>query len=93
MTIDPKWYDWTAGQLGKLAVSRTLVINPIIYCKISIGFDRIEDLNQVLTLKERRQLLETAAEHAAFYYETDPELTLFTALDGLAYDRTQRFES
>jgi len=46
-----------------------------------------------LPLEERRRLLETAAEHAAFYYETDPELTLFTALDGLAHDRPQRVES
>ena len=46
-----------------------------------------------LPLEERRRLLEAAAEHAAFDYETDQELTLFTALDGLAHDRPQRVES
>ena len=46
-----------------------------------------------LPLEERRRLRETAAEHAVFYYETDQELTLFTALDGLAHDRPQRVES
>jgi len=48
VTEDPKWYDWSAGQLEKLAESHTLVINPIIYGEISIGFDRIEDLDQAL---------------------------------------------
>jgi predicted nucleic acid-binding protein len=48
VTEDPKWYDWSAGQLEKLAESHTLVINPIIYSEISIGFDRIEDLDQAL---------------------------------------------
>lgn len=46
-----------------------------------------------LPLDERRKRLEMAAEHAAFNYETDQELTLFTALDGLAHDRPQRVES
>ena len=49
VTEDPKWYDWSADQLEKLAESHTLVINPIIYSEISIGFDRIEDLDQALT--------------------------------------------
>ena len=48
VTEDPKWYDWSAGQLEKLAESHTLVINPIIYSEVSIGFDRIEDLDQAL---------------------------------------------
>lgn len=48
VTEDPKWYEWSAGQLEKLAESHTLVINPIIYSEVSIGFDRIEDLEQTL---------------------------------------------
>lgn len=48
ITEDPKWYEWSAGQLEKLAESHTLVINPIIYSEVSIGFDRIEDLDQTL---------------------------------------------
>lgn len=34
VTEDPKWYDWSAGQLEKLAESHTLVINPIIYSEV-----------------------------------------------------------
>lgn len=48
VTEDPRWYDWSAGQLEKLAESHTLVINPIIYSEVSIGFDRIEDLDRTL---------------------------------------------
>lgn len=48
VTADPKWYDWSAGQLEKLTESHTLVINPIIYSEVSIGFSRIEDLDQAL---------------------------------------------
>ena len=48
VTEDPKWYEWSAGQLEKLAERHTLVINPIVYSEVSIGFDRIEDLDQTL---------------------------------------------
>jgi len=48
VTEDQKWYEWSAGQLEKLAENHTLVINPIIYSEVSIGFERIEDLDQTL---------------------------------------------
>ena len=48
VTEDPKWYEWSAGQLEKLAERHTLVFNPVVYNKVSIGFDRIEDLDQTL---------------------------------------------
>ena len=51
LTEDPKWYDWSAGQLEELAECHTLVINPIIYSEVSIGFDRIEDLDLALPLE------------------------------------------
>jgi hypothetical protein len=48
VTEDPKWYGWSSSQIEKLAESHMLVINPIIYSEVSIGFDRIEDLDQAL---------------------------------------------
>lgn len=48
VTEDAKWYEWSAGQLERLTERHTLVINPIIYSEVSIGFDRIEDLDQAL---------------------------------------------
>jgi len=48
VTEDPKWYSWSAVQLESLAEEHMLIINPIIYSEVSIGFDRIEDLDQAL---------------------------------------------
>ncbi len=48
LTEDLHWFEWSAGQLEFLAEHRILRINPIIYSEISIGFDRIEDLDKAL---------------------------------------------
>ena len=45
---DAAWYDWSAGQLERIADSSVLIINPVIYAEISIGFQRIEELEAVL---------------------------------------------
>ena len=47
-TEDPRWYGWSSRQLLELAERHTLVINPVIYAEVSIGFDRIEDLDTAL---------------------------------------------
>jgi predicted nucleic acid-binding protein len=47
-TEDPEWVEWSAGQLEMLAEDHILVINPIIYSEVSVGFDRIEDLEEAL---------------------------------------------
>lgn len=48
LTEDPRWFKWSAGQLETLADRHLLVINPIIYSEASIGFNRIEDLDEAL---------------------------------------------
>jgi len=48
MTADPEWSDWSAGQLEEQGRRGRLVINPIIYAEVSIGFERIEDLDDAL---------------------------------------------
>ena len=55
---DPQWFDWSAERLAAAAEQYPLVINPIIYAEVSIGFERIEELEAVLPLAsfERRQL-------------------------------------
>jgi len=45
---DPVWADWSENQLELFSDSHPLLINPIIYCEVSIGFERIEDLENVL---------------------------------------------
>ena len=49
LTDDPKWYAWSAAQLDACAASTELCINPIIYAEVSVGFKRIEDLDDVLS--------------------------------------------
>ncbi len=48
LTEDSSWFSWSSEQLMSLAESRALKINPIIYAEISVGFDRIELLNETL---------------------------------------------
>ncbi|MFA7604749.1 MAG: type II toxin-antitoxin system VapC family toxin [Novosphingobium sp.] len=48
LTDDPKWYDWSAGQLDICVAEAELCIDPIIYAEVSVGFQRIEDLDDAL---------------------------------------------
>ena len=41
---DPQWFEWSVTQLERCSEGGPLLINPIIYAEISIGFERIEDL-------------------------------------------------
>jgi predicted nucleic acid-binding protein len=49
VTEDPRWFDWSSGALARCAEEATLAINPIIYAEVSIGFDRIEELEETLS--------------------------------------------
>jgi len=45
---DPEWGEWSEGMLSKLSETRSLLINPIIYTEISIGFERIEEVEKAI---------------------------------------------
>ena len=45
---DPDWYEWSAAQLDACADGIELCINPIIYAEVSVGFERIEELDAAL---------------------------------------------
>ncbi|HOO72542.1 MAG TPA: PIN domain-containing protein [Spirochaetota bacterium] len=45
---DPRWADWSENILEKYSRQSPLYINPVIYSEISIGFERIEDLESAL---------------------------------------------
>jgi predicted nucleic acid-binding protein len=47
-TEDPRWGDWSAKQLEHAAEHAILVINPVVYAEVSIGFDTIEELDDAL---------------------------------------------
>jgi len=48
LTDDPQWYAWSADQLDACAAKAELCINPIVYAEVSVGFARIEELDDVL---------------------------------------------
>jgi len=48
VTKDPDWYDWSASQLETLAEDHKLLINDIVYSEISISFEYIEELEDIL---------------------------------------------
>jgi len=58
LTEDPAWFEWSSRALEECAQDHILVINPIIYAEVSIGFDRMEDLDAALpeNLIERRPI-------------------------------------
>ena len=47
---DPNWADWSEATLNKYSRIGELYINSIIYTEISIGFDRIEELEDALQI-------------------------------------------
>jgi predicted nucleic acid-binding protein len=49
-TNDPTWGHWSADALERTADAAILVINPLVYAEVSIGFDRIEDLEAALPI-------------------------------------------
>jgi len=50
LTEDPTWFEWSADALARTAESETLIINPIIYAEVSVGFSRIEELDAALPM-------------------------------------------
>ncbi|WP_375326226.1 type II toxin-antitoxin system VapC family toxin [Candidatus Tisiphia endosymbiont of Nemotelus uliginosus] len=47
-TYDANWYSWSSTQLLNLSQFHELVINDYIYTEISVGFEKIEELEEVL---------------------------------------------
>ena len=48
-TDDPVWADWSEDILNKYSQTNTLYINSIIYTEVSIGFNRIEEVEQAIS--------------------------------------------
>jgi len=45
---DPVWAEWSESALGKYDATARLYINPIVYSEVSIGFERIEELESAI---------------------------------------------
>ena len=63
-TEDPAWGAWSREAIERAADESYLVINPIIYAEFSIGFDRIEAVEDALPTELFRR--ETLPYEAAF---------------------------
>ena len=48
LTEDPVWYGWSSDALAAAADESVLAINPLVYAEVSIGFERIEELDEAL---------------------------------------------
>lgn len=48
---DPQWSAWSRQQLAECAEQSILVINPVIYAEVSVGFAAIEELDAVLPME------------------------------------------
>jgi len=48
LTEDPQWFEWSAQMLANYADQGDLVINPIIYAEIAIGFNQPEEVEAAL---------------------------------------------
>lgn len=47
-TEDPRWFPWSSRALERAAERSVLVVNPLIWAEVSVGFDRIEDLDAAI---------------------------------------------
>ena len=56
VTEDENWFAWSAETLADCARSNILVINPIIYAEVSIGFEKVEELDAALPSTYFRRL-------------------------------------
>jgi predicted nucleic acid-binding protein len=45
---DPNWADWSESALANYSANTTLYINPIVYTEVSVGFEKIEELESAL---------------------------------------------
>jgi predicted nucleic acid-binding protein len=48
VTNDAIWADWSARQLRILFIQGTLIVNPVVYAELSVGYDRVEDVDAAL---------------------------------------------
>ena len=55
VTDDPEWSAWSSEALERWADESVLVINPIIYAEVSVGFERIEEVEAALPVDYLRR--------------------------------------
>lgn len=56
VTEDKHWFAWSADTLADCARSSILAINPIIYAEVSMGFEKVEELDLAIPSTYFRRL-------------------------------------
>ncbi|HBC87010.1 MAG TPA: DNA-binding protein [Lentisphaeria bacterium] len=49
VTEDHIWYGWSSSKLSEFSSNCRFFINPLIYSEVSISFERIEELDEVIS--------------------------------------------
>jgi predicted nucleic acid-binding protein len=47
-TGDPRWADWSADRIAEALDAGRVVINPLIYAEVSVGYSSVEELDDLL---------------------------------------------
>ena len=47
-TEDAQWADWSANRIAEAIDAGRVVINPIIYAEVSVGYQSVEELDEFL---------------------------------------------
>jgi predicted nucleic acid-binding protein len=61
---DPSWRDWSEAAIVQVAEHALLIVNPIIYAEVSMGYAQIEQVDAVMS--ENRFRREALPYEAAF---------------------------
>jgi predicted nucleic acid-binding protein len=48
ITGDEQWADWSAEQIAAAMDTGRVVINPLIYAEVSVGYETVEELDELL---------------------------------------------
>lgn len=48
ITGDEQWADWSAEQIAAAMDTGRVVINPLIYAEVSVGYETLEELDELL---------------------------------------------
>src|SRR5687767_13502855 len=56
LTEDDEWCDWSAAMLVEAKHQGAILINPVVFAEVSLGFNRIEELDDALPEKFVRRI-------------------------------------
>jgi predicted nucleic acid-binding protein len=46
---DPIWFEWSSEKMSQLSEDQNFIINSIIYSEVSVGYQRIEEVEELFT--------------------------------------------